>query len=228
MKKILSLALAVMMLVSAVPMVYAADTNPAADGTTIKLVGSQEAAGESYTVTVPAELQPGQSGTVTASGNWSSKQTLNVTAPNSVTLSYGEQTMDVGITFAGIEQVGSDTAASSATATVAVADASVLFGTWTGTLNYTVEMQGPQLITFNLTGDEYQAEEGMTWAEWIESEYYPWNNQTNGYGLIIQEDQTVAIGSPSTAYNTFQLGGVAMGGPLVLSTDVIVADGRYM
>ena len=172
MKKILSLTLAALLLVSAVPMVYAAETNPAADGTTIKLVGSQESAGESYTVTVPATLAPGEYGTVTASGNWSSKQTLKVTAPSSVTLSYGDQTMDVGITFDSIEQAGNDTAASSATATVAVADASVLFGTWTGHLTYTVEIvSNVNLITFIVAGNEYQAEEGMTWKQFVDSEY---------------------------------------------------------
>ena len=164
-----SITLAVLMLLSAVPMAMAADVD-VSEGTTIKLVGSQEETGESYTVTVPATLAPGESGTVTASGSWSSKQTLKVTAPNSVTLSYGEQTMDVGITFAGIEQVGSDTAASSTTAIVSVADVSVLFGTWTGTLNYTVELDDNR-ITFTIDDTEYQAEKGMTWGEWVESEY---------------------------------------------------------
>jgi hypothetical protein len=96
MKKILSLTMVVLLLVLMIPTAIAADTNPAADGTTIKLVGSQESAGESYTVTVPAELQPGQEGWVSARGNWSSKQTLMVSCPNSVTLTYGDQTMTVG------------------------------------------------------------------------------------------------------------------------------------
>ncbi len=169
MKKILSLSLAVIMLVSAIPMVYAAD-HDVSNGTTITLVGSEEAAGESYSITVPAELQPGQSGTVTASGTWSSKQTLKVTAPNSVTLAYGSQTMDVGITFAGISQVGNDTAESSATAPVAVADASVLFGTWVGHLTYDVEMVEEEAVvpgaTFSdgvtLSWEELKLEENGT------------------------------------------------------------------
>lgn len=147
MKRIFSLLLAALMLVSALPVAYATgepmgdlgDTGTDSEhSTTITLVGSQTTA--SYEITVPAELQPGQSGTVAVSGTWASTQTLKVTAPNSVTLSYGDQTMDVGITFAGISKAGNDKVSVSDEATVAVADASATFGTWTGTLEYTVEL----------------------------------------------------------------------------------------
>lgn len=30
---------------------------------------------------------------------------------------------------------------------------------------------GSSLITFTVDGVEYQAEEGMTWGEWVDSEY---------------------------------------------------------
>lgn len=32
-------------------------------------------------------------------------------------------------------------------------------------------IEGAKLITFTIEGKEYQAEEGMTWAEWCDSEY---------------------------------------------------------
>ena len=103
MKKILSLALAVMMLVSAVPMVYAADIG-FGQSTTITLYGEDA---ESYSIDVPATLQPGQSGTVSVSGKWGSNKTMTVTCPDTVTLYYGEQSMNVGIEFADIALVGS-------------------------------------------------------------------------------------------------------------------------
>lgn len=136
MKKILSFLLAALMLVSMVPTALAADVD-VSEGTTIKVVGT---GADTYTVTVPAKLAPGESGTVKANGTWPSNQTLNVTAPSSVTLTHGTQTMDVGITFDGIHQAGNDTGSVSAEQTVAVAAASALFGTWTGTLTYTVEL----------------------------------------------------------------------------------------
>jgi hypothetical protein len=39
------------------------------------------------------------------------------------------------------------------------------------------EESGPNLITFKVEGSEYQAEEGMTWNQWLNSEY----NTINAY-----------------------------------------------
>ena len=41
--------------------------------------------------------------------------------------------------------------------------------------NASIVDAGPELISFTIDRD-YQAEEGMTWREWIESDY-----NTNGY-----------------------------------------------
>ena len=43
---------------------------------------------------------------------------------------------------------------------------------------YYYEKVLPALITFTINGTSYQAKEGMTWAEWINSEY-----NTGGYAL---------------------------------------------
>lgn len=154
MKKIFSFILAALMLVSMIPTALAAEVD-VSEGTTIKVVGT---GADTYTVTVPAKLAPGESGTVKANGTWPSNQTLNVTTPSSVTLTHGTQTMDVGITFDGISQVGSDTGSVSTEQTVAVASASALFGTWTGHLTYTVEM-----VT-NSTGGDSGGESTNTYA----------------------------------------------------------------
>ena len=45
-----------------------------------------------------------------------------------------------------------------------------MFGTWTGHLTYTVELDDNP-ITFEVLGMENQAEKGMTWADWVESDY---------------------------------------------------------
>lgn len=192
MKKILSLALAVMMLVSAVPMVYAADIG-FGQSTTITLYGEDA---ESYSIDVPATLQPGQSGTVSVSGKWGSNKTMTVTCPDTVTLYYGEQSMNVGIEFADIALVGSDTEGVSTTSTVSVNDASALFGTWTGVLNYEIELvEEAQLINFYIDSTAYKAEEGMTWTEWVESEYntdgYSVGNAGNGSTIIANTGSAV-------------------------------------
>lgn len=43
-------------------------------------------------------------------------------------------------------------------------------GTYENGALYVLE-EGASLITFTIAGDHYQAEDGMTWDEWVESEY---------------------------------------------------------
>ena len=98
---------------------------------------------ESYTVTVPATLAPGGSGEVKVQGTWASNRKLTVTAPSSVTLtnSIDSGTKTLAVTFAGIAKTGDNTVAVSDTKTISVAEISnALFGTWSGTISYTVSM----------------------------------------------------------------------------------------
>lgn len=182
MKKILSLALAALMLVSAIPVAYAAadpivcpthtqgnpvrcsecsayaycdtcgacynvgcdlyptSTIPEVGTTTITYVGSQESTGSTYEVVVPAAITAGNSDTLSVSGNWKSNETLTVSAPEKITLTYGDQTMDVSVAFDGIAQAGDDFNESSASADVTIGNGTAMFGTWTGVLEYTVEL----------------------------------------------------------------------------------------
>lgn len=144
MKRILSILMAALLLVSAIPTAFAAEgEHDYSNGTQITLVGTQENQGAQWTVTVPAKMAPGQTGTVTAQGTWAADQFINVHAPESVTLTYGAQSMDVAITLGadhGFSKIGSSTEAVSASAEIVVADASRLFGTWTGILEYDVAL----------------------------------------------------------------------------------------
>lgn len=145
MKKILSLALAGVMMFSALPMAYAADVNYD-QGTAVEYIANDEA-NEKWTVTVPAKLAPGGSGDVTASGTWASDRQLVVgLTANTVTLTNqtnGTDTKNLDLTFEGITLAGDNTKAVSMTKAVSVAEmpADALFGTWKGTFTYTVEMQ---------------------------------------------------------------------------------------
>lgn len=66
------------------------------------------------------------------------------------------------------------------------------------------------LISFTIAGTSYQAEEGMTWEEWVESEY-----NTDGLTLL---NNHVGIKAGMVAYPSNEL---------VLSTDTINKDGTY-
>ena len=134
-KKFVSLLLAMVMAASlAVPAF--AETH----STTVTYTGT---GAESYTVTVPATLAPGGSGEVKVQGTWASNRKLTVTAPSSVTLtnSIDSGTKTLAVTFAGIAKTGDNTVAVSDTKTISVAEISnALFGTWSGTISYTVSM----------------------------------------------------------------------------------------
>lgn len=141
MKKILSLTLAAAMAVAALPVAYAAENE--ADysaGTQITLVGTQENQGEQWIVTVPAKMVPGDTGTVKAEGMWNSNKFLWVTHPSTVTLTYGAQTMDVAVTGNPIGLIGNSFASVSKEVDVSIEEASRLFGTWEGILEYQVDL----------------------------------------------------------------------------------------
>lgn len=100
---------------------------------------------EAYTVTVPAVMLPGSEATVTASGTWASNRQLVVTADETVTLVNSISNADekvLTVSFDGITKAGDNTAAVSATESIAVQEiTNALFGTWSGHFNYEVEMQ---------------------------------------------------------------------------------------
>ena len=186
MKRIFSLALAGVMMFSALPVAYAADTADYTAGTQVSYTADADANRE-YSITVPALLNPGQSGTVTLKGKWASNETVKVTADATVELTNSINSNDkkvLNITFAGMEKAGDNVEEKTYTENVAVATmpADALFGAWSGRFNYNVEFDdGKQveMISFKLGSTEYQAEKGMTYGEWVVSEY-------NTSGMTIQ------------------------------------------
>ena len=141
MKKILSLTLAVMLLVSMIPTAFA--TTNYTNGTQVEYIADADTNRE-YTITVPALLNPGQSGTVTLRGKWASNETVKVTADASVELTNSINAADkctLTVTFPGIEKAGDNVEEKTYTESVTVAEmpADALFGTWSGKFNYNVE-----------------------------------------------------------------------------------------
>jgi hypothetical protein len=216
MKKILSLTLAVVLLVSAIPTAFAADQDYSL-GTAVTVTG----AGGEYTVTVPATLIPGQTGTVTAKGYWAADNTLKVTAPETIEVTNTEtnQKATINVDFDGIESLGDDLEELTKTASISVDKGNTKFGTWTGTIVYNVELvepPAPTLITFTIDGTEYQAEEGMTWKEWTATDYNP---STSGISKPIPG---VTVYKTEGSYKLAQSGGAQLN-----SNDVIIAGHAY-
>lgn len=171
MKRIFSFLLAILLLVSAAPMAQA--TNDYTAGT--KVVYTNAQAAEAYTITVPAQLAPGGSGTVTLAGTWASNRVVSVTADTSVRLTNSINSADykdLVVTFASMEYAGDNTQAKTYTENVSVAEmpADALFGTWSGNFNYNVEVvdavNAPAATTFSFNGVELPA-----LPEWDKSAY---------------------------------------------------------
>lgn len=147
MKRILSLLLAVAMSVSAVPTAFAADTQDHSLGTQVVFTAENN---ENYTITVPASLNPGQSGTVTLDGYWPDSKTVTVTAEKTVTLKNSIKAADtktLNVTFLGISEAGSNTSKQTFTEPVSVEGISnALFGTWSGKFNYNVDSTEEEVV----------------------------------------------------------------------------------
>lgn len=215
MKKILSLFLVGVMIISMIPSAYA--TTNYTNGTQV-IYNADVDNTESYTVTVPALLAPAGSGNVVAQGTWASNRKLVVTADNTVTLTNSLNSTEkkiLTVTFPGIELVGSNTSAVSDTKVVSVADIEdVLFGTWTGVFEYNVELveiTPVNTITFFIDGFECQAEEGMDWFAWADSSYFP---QAEG-----DDDPPVMVNSWGVDY---YYSGIAYNDTLVNPNDKIL------
>ena len=210
MKKILSLTLAALMVVSMVPTAFAADVDYQ-NGTEVEYTGSRttvnadgtETHNAEYTITVPALLAPGGSGTVTLQGMWPSDATVKVTAEDKVEMVNNINSADkktLAVTFTAIELAGNNTVAVSDDETVSVADISnALFGTWSGKFNYNVEYNGEAggsgnvtpdpddgddgeqatIYSFTVDGIQYYFEDGMKWEEWVLSDY-----NTDGHYML--------------------------------------------
>ena len=96
-------------------------------------------------MTVPAQLAPGQSGTVTATGTLPSNRTMFVTSDDNVTLTNSINANDkkvLTVSFDGIELAGNNSAQVSANESVSVGDISnAIFGTWSGKFFYNVDFE---------------------------------------------------------------------------------------
>ena len=225
MKKVLSMFLAIVMLLSiAVLPVSATEAGGNWNGGTLVSYDAEDPDGdgikdntEAYTVTVPAQLAPGTAGEVVLAGTWSSDRKVIVTADAEVVLENSinpANTKTLTVTFTPIEQIGDNTAAIEVKKDVAIAGIeNALFGTWNGTFNYEVDIQDNiQMISFTIDGVSYQAKESMTWEEWVDSDY----NKDNYYN-----------GSNDIKNNASQVHVIKDDGTIVSPSDIIILNHMY-
>ena len=161
MKKILSLTLAALMVVSMVPTAFAHEytssdkeegasvpsTQIVYDASQNNQLGDTNGDGVNdnqtyWLITVPAEMKPGTTAQVTVAGTWESTHEVCVTCQDFVELmKYGDilngyETLEV--TFSNLYVQGDDLNPVSVSQDISVEDFNALFGEWSGRIDYEV------------------------------------------------------------------------------------------
>ena len=213
MKKAISFVLAALMLVSAVPTAMA--TNDYTQGTQVVY---QSSGSEAYTITVPALLSPGESGTVTLSGTWAENRIVTVTADPTVTLKNSIKETDtktLNVNFDGISEAGSNTGSQTFTESVSVDNiTNALFGTWSGKFNYNVEMT-----------NVVAAESPIVYNAWYRN-----TDANNGESIMFIDEDTMFLEWNNVKLQSGQDGAFTVDGNQMVSAGEVVgnisADGQ--
>ena len=209
MKKIFALILAITMMATLSVTAFAADYDTAGD----KGMNVTYSVAPAYTVTIPETVTIGADGTektVSAEGVVVEKgQYVSVTlaADNNFTVKTTEGAELAYTVTANGEAVAAggevlavnpkDGKTGTATITFDIDESAIQYaGTYTGSATFTIAVKDvpKAMINFTIDGTSYQAEEGMTWAEWVVS---PYNNDgahvLTEYGWIGHVDSIFGV-----------------------------------
>ena len=242
MKKLFALLLAITMMATLSVTAFAADYDTTGDrGMTVTY-----SVAPAYTVTIPTDVTiDGNSTTISAEGVVVEKgQYVSVTlaAENNFTVTTAEgATLDYTVTANGANVAAGDEILAvnpadgktgTATVTFDIDESAIKYaGTYTGTATFTISVKDVPKTIINFTMDSsdweewipgltanLQAEAGMTWGEWLESDY-------NVDGYVMGEYEGICPeGEDWVAVRDTQIDGF---NGIVLSTDEIVADNTY-
>ena len=197
-------------------------------GTEVEYVASNQS---EYSITVPAKLTPkteqSVSGTVNLSGRWPSNEVVKITVDESVILKNSlnpSDTRELDITLTDMSYAGNDTSEKIYTGTIAISaiPSDILFGTWTGKFNYNVEVISE--VIFQDDEFYYRAKEGMTFREFVNSEY------NTGIDINGNQHERLVVVEDSWPYVTYTSQPAALHyygqyGLDVLSPNVVITDG---
>jgi hypothetical protein len=240
MKKLFALILAIAMMATLSVTAFAADYDTTGDkGMTVTY-----SVNPGYTVTIPETVTIGAEGTektVSAEGVVVEKgQYVSVTlaADNNFTVKTAEGAELTYTVTANGENVApgdellavnpADSAAGTANITFDIDESAIKYaGTYTGTATFTIAVKDVPVTIINFTLDagwveEYipgltknlQAEAGMTWGEWVESEYNVDDYVMGDWSIFPEGKDWVAVCDTQTD-------------ELVEPTDEIIADHTY-
>ena len=195
-----------------------------------------------YTVTIPATVALGETATIKAENvvvpkgkqvevALTNANGFAVATPQGAELGYtvknGETTVNEGDT---VLTVNPDNGKTGETTLSFVAPTEIQYaGSYTGTATFTIAVKDVPPINFTMDSSDFekwipgltanlQAEAGMTWGEWLESDY-------NVDGYVMGEYEGICpVGEDWVAVRDTQIDGFD---GIVLPTDEIIADNTY-
>ena len=218
MKKLFALLLAITMMATLSLTAFAADYNTTGN----KGMNVTYSVPEFYYVTIPTDVTiDGNSTTISAEdvvvekGRYVSvtlayNNNFTVTSGEGATLTY-TVTKDGQPVAAGGEILAvnpADGKSGTANITFDIDEAAIQYaGTYTGSATFTIAVKDVPTISFTIEGVSYQAEPGMTWAEWVVSDYNT-TSFTNEDSLIVYNNQYVYSSSGKCYSNRMISAGV--------------------
>ena len=184
MKKLFALLLAITMMATLSVTAFAADYDTTGD----KGMDVTYSVEPGYTVTIPPTVTIGTSGTsaeisaadvVVEKGQYVSvtlaeNNNFTVKTTEGAELTYTVTSNGEAVAAGGeiLAVNPNDGKTGTATITFDIDESAIKYaGTYTGTATFTIAVKDvpKAMINFTIDGTPYQAEEGMTWAEWIDS-----------------------------------------------------------
>ena len=203
MKKLFALILAITMMATLSVTAFAADYDTTGD----KGMDVTYSVNPGYTVTIPPTVTIGTSGTsaeisaadvVVEKGQYVSvtlaaDNNFTVTSGEGATLTYtvtkGGQPVAAGDEILAVNPADGKTG--TATITFDIDETAIQYaGTYTGSATFTIAVKDVPTISFTIEGVSYQAEPGMTWVEWVVSDYNTTSFTIEG-SLIVYNNQYV-------------------------------------
>ena len=139
-----------------------------------------------FTVTIPASVTLGEDATISAENvvvpkgkqvevSIAEANGFKATTPEGAELIYTVKNGETAVAEGDIVLAVNPKDGKTGSTTLSfVAPESIQYaGTYTGTVTFTVAVKDvtKPIINFTIDGASYQAEEGMTWGEWVESAY---------------------------------------------------------
>ena len=211
MKKLFALLLAITMMATLSVTAFAADYDTTGD----KGMDVTYSVNPGYTVTIPETVTIGADGTektvsaadvVVEKGQYVSvtlaaDNNFTVTSGEGATLTYtvtkGGQPVAAGDEILAVNPADGKTG--SATVTFAIDESDIKYaGTYTGSATFTIAVKYAPVTTINFTidGTSYQAEEGMTWAQWVLSDYNSGDFEVDGTDVPVYGPEYMVVCRP--------------------------------